>query len=247
MAAPTPTVTRLELEHYALGTLDPARKAAIDAARATDPDLAARLERVSTAVQDAQQGLPAFRIPLEEEATPWWAALWPPKPLHLGALAAAVALVAVVPQLLGPANPADRIVARGNALEVEILHVRAGSATAVGSMVKAQPGDRVQYRFVAPIEGTAAVYNLQDDGTLQAYTTPRPVRAGEAVEGAVQLDDYAGSERIFFLVDASSGGLSVTQVNGAVQRAWDQPLAELDGLPNAAAYQRSLLVLKERP
>ena len=237
-------VTRTELEHYALGTLDPARRAAIDAAQRDDPDLAARLARIQGDIAAAREDLPAFRIPLEaEDARPWWAALWPPAPVSFGALALALALVAVLPGMLGGSDAPETFTARGAALEVEVLHIRLGEATPVKGLLRAREGDRVQYRFVAPIDGTAAVYNLQDDGTLQAYREPSRVQQGDVVEGAVQLDGYEGSERIFFFVNTD--GLDTTAVEGAVQKAWSTPLAELDGLSAAASHQRSLLVVKE--
>ena len=236
-------ITRLELELYALGELGPERSAAVAAAQQRDPDLAARFARVATSVDAARVGMPAFRVPVEEHASPWWTALWPQKPVLLGGLALALALVAVLPGAVGPADDPDTFTARGAILEVEILHVRLGEATPVKSLLHAREGDRLQYRFVSPIQGTAAVFNLQDDGTLQAYTEPRSVQPGDRVEGAVQLDGYQGSERIFFLVNPE--GLSIAAVEGAVQKAWNTPLAELDGLPSAAPHQRSLLVVKE--
>ena len=161
----------------------------------------------------------------------------------MGALALAMALVAVLPGVLAPSETPEAFTARGATLDVEILHIRLGDGTPVDGLLRAREGDRVQYRFVAPVQGTAAVYNLQDDGTLQAYAEPRSVQPGEVVEGAVQLDGNQGSERIFFLVN--SDGLNATAVKGAVQKAWSTPLAELDGLPSAATHQRSLLVVKE--
>ena len=57
------------------------------------------------------------------------------------------------------------------------------------------------------------------------------------------LDDYAGSERIFFFVDREP--IEDDQIRGAVQRAYRSPLADLDTLPGATTWQRSVLILKE--
>lgn len=237
MPADTPdTFTRLELERWALGRLDPARAEALAAARATNPALEARAQRIQAEITAASQGMPALRLPAEVE--PWWRRLLSPPPMLLGGLvlAAAVTLVVTLPDDDGG------MVARGEGIGLEIVRVRDGQADVQASLIRAQAGDRIQYSITAESDGYIAVYNLQDDGTLSPYLTSEPIWKGETAERAVLLDDYAGSERIFFLLDDDE--ITDEIVSGAVQRAWRTPLADLDALPGAADQQRSVMIVK---
>jgi hypothetical protein len=236
---PSDSFSRLELERWALGRLEPDRAEALAAARLRDPQLDRRALRVQDEIRAAAAALPPLRLPDPE---PWWRRLPRPTPLLVGGLALAAAALVVLPDD-APTDPDGGMVSRGQGMSLELVRLRAGAADAQTGLIRARPGDRIQYTITPDATGYLAVYNLQDDGTLQPYLPSRPVRDGEVVEGAVVLDDYTGSERIFFLLDDEV--ITDEGVTGAVQRAWRAPLADLDDLPGAATTQRSALIVKE--
>ena len=108
-----------------------------------------------------------------------------------------VTLAVTLPDSAAPGG----MVTRGEGIGLEIVRVRDGQADTQAGLIRAQAGDRIQYTITAESDGYIAVYNLQDDGTLQPYRTSEPIGKGQTTEHAVVLDDYAGSERIFFLLD----------------------------------------------
>jgi len=160
----------------------------------------------------------------------------------LSGLVAVAAAAAVVVAVLPGAPTHD--VYRG-AMDLEIQRVRLGSAVEQGAVVRAQEGDRIQFQVRSAQPGVLAVFNVQDDGAVQTYLQPRPVAPREAVSGAVLLDDYAGAERIFFVVADQEVGEDA--VHRALELGFDRPLVDLDRLPGLDGTQRSVLVLKERP
>ena len=157
------------------------------------------------------------------------------------AAAAVIALVLLLPERVDP--PVDTW--RGAAVDVELFRVRLGEAASQGALVRAREGDRLQYTVTPGGAGWLQIYNLQDDGQVQAYLEPREVAAKLAVSSAVVLDSYAGTERIFILLSAEP--ISLEQVERAAEAAFHTPLADLDALPGlgAAVSQRSVLVIKE--
>ena len=238
------TITRLTLERWALGTLEPDQAEALERARQADPDLNARMVRIQESVQSAAVDLPRFTLPADEPEPVGWLD-WLRNPRMLVGLAVlAVVMLAVVPSVLPGSGGAGggEIVFRGD-FELRVFRVRMGEAAEQGALIQALPGDRIQYDVTAAQDGYLAIYNLQDDGKLQAWMPSRAVAADEAVTAAVMLDDYTGSERIFFFIDTQP--IEEEQVRGAVQRAFRSPLADLDTLPGASPHQRSVLVLKE--
>ena len=238
------TISRLTLEQWALGMLEPNRCDALEQAGQQDPDLAARMVRVRAEVQSAAVDLPGLTLPADEPEKAGWLD-WLLKPQWaLGLAVAALALVMLVPQVIdresGTNDPS--VVYRGD-FELHVFRVRLGEAAEQGALIEAMSGDRIQYNITAQQDGYLAIYNLQDNGKLQVYLPSRPVKAHQSVREAVVLDDYTGSERIFFFVDQDPIGEE--QIQGAVQRAFRSPLADLDTLPGATSSQRSVLILKE--
>ncbi len=249
-------ITRLELERWSLGRLGPERAAALERLGRQDPGLQARMQRVRIEIERARRDLPPLVLPAraEEASLGLWQRLlsWrpPPRPqavLGLCAAATALALLLVLPERFsGPAGDEGprKEVFRG-ALDLQLHRVRLGSALSQGSQVQARQDDRLQYVVTAPAAGWLQIVNLQDDGQLQQYLASRPVAAHEAVPSAVLLDDYTGSERIFFLF--SHEPIPDERIREAAASAG--PLAELDQLPGLGpdVTQRSVLVIKEDP
>ncbi|MEL6346583.1 MAG: hypothetical protein AAFV53_25955 [Myxococcota bacterium] len=242
----TETISRLELEQWASGTLSDERTAFLEARRLHDPDLSARMDRVQAEIRSASIGMPALRLPEESAAPSFWAQLWaqlvrPPALLAVG-IALALALIAVRPGLLDD----DYVGTRGvmnPPMQLEVVRVRNGVVAPQDALIQAQQGDRIQYAVSVPAPDLhMAVYNLQDNGALQVYLESRPVKMLETVEGAVILDDYQGSERIFFVLDDAP--ITRVQIEGAIQKAYQSPLADLDVLPVRFIEQRSVLIVK---
>ncbi|MFH1464638.1 MAG: hypothetical protein ABIO70_09650 [Pseudomonadota bacterium] len=235
-ADPSNPVSRLDLERWALGRLDPAAAAALVAQAREDADLGARMARVRREIEAAGD-LPPLELPAEAPAPPRrrWVWAWP----AFAAAAAAVVLTVAQPWRQPPSE-----VFRG-AFDLELVQVRLGQASPQGALVRGRAGDRLQFTVVPTRAGTLQVYDLQDDGALQPIGDARPVTAGEPATGALLLDDFPGSERLYFLV--TDGALEPAEVQRAVERAHARPLADLDHLPGLGegTLQRSVLVIKE--
>lgn len=243
--SPTP-VTRLELETWVLGRLDPDRAAALEAMGAADPELQARMDRVRGEIERAAVDMPTLELPEEDEvpARAGWRA-WLRGPL-LGGLAlagaAAIALLVVLP----PDDPVESGAWRGGGvMDLELVRMRMGEAQPQGVLVQAQEGDRLQFSVAAPDAGWLQVYDFQDDGLVQAWLEPTQVAAKQPVERAVLLDDYDGSERVFFLI--SPDPIPLERAQQAGEQIFNRPLAELDRLPGFGreVIQRSVLIVKE--
>jgi len=91
-------------------------------------------------------------------------------------------------------------------------------------------------------DGWWMVVDIQDDGEVAMWTPPRRVMSGQAATAAVQLDDYRGSERAYFILTEAPMELDV--VRGAYADAYRTPLAELDTLPTLPGKQRSILIVR---
>ncbi len=249
-------VSRLDLERWALGALDPERAAALEVRRQSDAELSARMERVRAEISAAGCDLPPLELPVDEQeevyapvrVAPWWRSLLRPGGLALAAATtiAVVVVVALPPDPLGTPEPTPggQEIFRG-ALDLELHRVRLGTASPQGSLVAAREGDHLQFTLTSPGAGVLQVYNVQDDGQVQQYLAPRNVGAKEPVTAAVVLDAYAGSERIYFL--QAEQPIQLERVQAALQRSFQVPLAELDELPGlgSGVTQRSVLVIKE--
>ena len=66
------TISRLTLEQWALGMLEPAKTAELERARDSDPDLAARMDKVRAEIKASEMDMPQFILPVDEpERTSW--------------------------------------------------------------------------------------------------------------------------------------------------------------------------------
>lgn len=229
-------VPLLDLERWALGDMPTDEIERLEALAAADPELDARMTRVQEAIRDAAIGLPVFVIP-EEQPEP---ANRPGWPMFAGIgtlLAAAVALWVVLP------SPPPTTTWRGAALDLEVFRIRDGQAQRQGALVAAREGDRLQYSVATKEDGYISVFDVQDDGEISQWMAPTRSAAGQSVAGAVQLDGYAGAERVFFI--ASPEPVTLEQIREAVSDGSLKPLADLDELPGLAGAQRSILVVDE--
>ena len=236
--------SRLTLEKWALGELPPDDVAQLEARIASDDEFAAWAARVKGDVTDAAKDLPQLQLPAEVESTGWLPSLGGLllRPVSI----AGVGLMALLLALWlapWPAPDGPQTTWRGS-LDLQIHLVHDGVASEQGALVRARAGDRLQYRVAAPQAGFLSVWDLQDDGQLQAWLEPSEVGEKVVQEGAVLLDDYAGSERVFFVW--SEGALDEGAVKRSVERAFDTPIADLESLPGLGdgVVQRSILLMK---
>lgn len=228
--------TRLQLEQWALETLPPDEVASLEARALEDPDLASRMERIRADIDASVIDLPPLP-PLPADPVPWWRRRWMPA---VGLVLAAVAALVV----LVPAS--DPGVTFRGAFDLEITRVRAGQAEDMGLVVDAQDGDRLQYTVTAPEGGYLYVYDVQDDGLVSEWTAEE-LFPMQSETFAVILDDYAGSERVFFLV--ADAPLEADLFETIVGDIWRTPLADLDTVPGLPddVDQRSILIVRENP
>lgn len=236
--------TRLILEKWALGELPPDEAKRLEARIASDDELAAWAARVRTEVTEAAKDMPQLRLPVEAESRSWLPDLGGLllRPVSVGGLGLMALLVAIwlIPW---PAPQGPDTTWRGS-LDLQIHLVRDGQASKQGALVRARAGDRFQYSVAAPQAGFLSVWDLQDDGELQAWLEPAAVDAKNSREGAVLLDDYAGTERVFFVW--SELPLADDAIQRAVEQAFDVPVVDLERLPGLAdgVVQRSVLLMK---
>ncbi len=236
--------SRLTLEKWALGELPPEDVAQLEARIASDEEFAAWAARVKGEVTEAAKDLPQLQLPAEVESRGWLPDLRGLllRPAPAAGLGLMVLLVAL--WLYPWSAPEDVGTAWRGSLDLQIHLVHDGRASEQGALVRARAGDRLQFRVAAPQAGFLSVWDLQDDGQLSPWLEQTPVAAKVAEEGAVLLDDYAGSERIFFVW--SEQALADDAVKLSVEKAYDVPIVDLETLPGLGdgVVQRSILLMK---
>lgn len=221
--------TRLDLERWIVGDLDEQEREALEAAFEQDAGLRARADALR---RDAQAlNVPPMKRP---RSRAWRRAAWGWGPL-VGVAVALLALVVVT-------RPSG-VTFRGQAFELEMMHVRLSNVQPVGAVVETRSGDRLQWTIESELSGYVHVFDVQGDGVVQTWMPATRVGARQVVEGAVLLDDYVGEERVYVLVGPRA--LTVDDVADALSRAHRVPLAELDALPGLGREvgQRSILIL----
>ncbi|MBX2800472.1 MAG: hypothetical protein KTR31_22530 [Myxococcales bacterium] len=231
-----PEVDRLDLERLALGRLPAERAAEIRSLAATDASLRTRLQRVEREIGEASTAMPPLQLPTEALQA---RRRWPAMVVAVGlAVAALLAWVVLQP------SPESSGIRGAGSFDLEAVRLRHGSPTVVGSLVEGRPGDQIQYRITPHTSGVLTVIDVQDDGAIASVGTAVEVVAGEPLTGALQLDDYDGLERVFFVLHDREVG--VDDVRRALDRAHQRPLADIDRLPGLPS-SRSLLIVEPDP
>ena len=119
--------------------------------------------------------------------------------------------------------------------------IRDGAATPQGALITARAGDRIQWTVTPGSAGVFQVFDVQDDGVVSAFGRPRDVHPMQSFDGAMLLDDYAGAERLYFVL--SEGPIGTNAVRAIVERKYNTPIADLDPMPGLQdATQRSVLI-----
>jgi len=137
--------------------------------------------------------------------------------------------------------------AKGN-FGVSVLRGRGEAVDRLGSVAVCRAGDRLQFQPDLPDHGYLQILNVQNDGQIQAYLPSTPVAdAAQRLEFSVELDDYLGRERIFFVWSpepVESGAVR----SGLLESLALRPIEEVEEvqLPSGVvAEQHSVLIYKE--
>lgn len=246
----TDPVSRLSLERLALGDLPDDEAASLEQRIAADADLASRADKVKGEIAQSREALPPLDLDraaniartaaLSEGQPGLWTRLWERiGPIGFVVAGAAAVLLIVLMLPSAPEGPEERF--RGT-FDLELNLIRDGAATPQGVLVTARAGDRLQWRVTPGSAGWFQVFDVQDDGAVSAWARPTEVPAMVPIDGAVLLDDYAGSERVFFVL--SDAPVGTNAVRAAIEKRFSTPIVELDALPGIDGSQRSVLVNK---
>jgi len=245
---------RLTLDRLAVGEIAGAERASIDDHLADCSACRERLWRIRQDLAMARRAIPE-RAPVEafrrREAhekvafAPWVTAA-------AGWAAAACLLLVWAPWNAadGAVEDAPSITRTRGTMAVSVQRARGDSVERVGQVAVCRRGDRLQFEPDLPSDGFFQIVNLQADGQTQVYLPSTPAsRSAEELDFSIELDDYAGAERVFFvwtaefvdsaeLADRATGSLAV------------RPIEELEAIPlrqGQVGEQRSLLIYKEPP
>ena len=247
---------RLALDLLAVGDLDGDRRTDVDEHLEDCAACRERLWRIRQDLAMARRAIPgrapvqAFRERQQREqrrVAPWLVA-------GLGWAAAACAVAAWAPWAgeAGAAGGEDDVAStavrtRGT-FAVTVLRGRGESVERLGAVAVCRAGDRLQFEPDLPRDGYLQIVNIQDDGGVQTYLPSTP--AAQATDGlgfSVELDEYAGRERIFFVYSDDPIPPDVV-ARGAADTLMVRPIEEVDHVPlprGIQAEQRSLLIYKE--
>ncbi len=248
-------VDRLTLDLLAVGDLEADRAVPVEAHLDHCPACRERLWRIRKDLSMARRRMPE-RLPVEafrrrERAErrspgPWIAAA-------AGWAAAACGLLVWSPWRSAPADIGDATVAADAGVSVRargsfglsVLRGRGDGVERIGAVAVCRPGDRLQFEPDLPADGWFHVVDVQDDGQAQAWLPATPV--GEvALDHSFELDDYAGAERVYFVL--ADRPLDAAELEVPIRDALAvRPIEEVDRLPlpdGVSAEQRSLLIYK---
>lgn len=124
-------------------------------------------------------------------------------PVFFGVAAAAAAVLIVL--LLPPTTPDGIRLKGGLQLEAFVKHP-SGAVEQLLPGGTAMPGDTLRFRVFAPRAGFLALLSVDGAGRLSSYLAPaptlRPLRAGarQELDGAIDLDEVLGAERLIALL-----------------------------------------------
>jgi hypothetical protein len=244
---------RMDLDLLAVGDLAGADKDQVDEHLGDCAPCRERLWRIRQDLAMARRAIPdrapveAFRERRASERArrgPWIVAV-------AGWAAAACAVLAWAPWSSVSVEVEDVVSAgvrtRG-AFAVTVLRGRGESVDRLGAVAVCRAGDRLQFEPDLPPQGYLQIVNVQDDGAVQTYLPPTPAdRAREELTFSVELDEYAGRERIFFVYSDEPIAPEIL-TRGAADTLTLRPIEEIERVPlprGVEAEQRSLLIYKE--
>ncbi len=83
-----------------------------------------------------------------------------------------------------------------------------------------------------------------EQDTAVSQTQPTWTEGRASLKHTIQLDDYPGPERVYFLL--SDEPIEAEQIEDALEQRSRKPLSGLDHLPSLPGAQHSVMLLKER-
>jgi len=245
----------MDLELLAIGDLPDDHERRINEHLADCTPCRERLWRIRQEQSRAQRAIPqqapveAFRAREQRErsrAVPWLAAA--------GGWAAAACLLWLwapwtsEPSFTEPEAAIEAGTRTKGTFAVQVIRGRGSDVERLGPVAVCRPGDRLQFEPELPDHGFLSIVNVQDDGQVQPYLPPTPVSAAkDRLNFSVELDDFHGRERIFFVWSPEPVDSVLIQA-GIRDTLLARPLEEIDDLPLPAtlgADQRSVLIYKE--
>jgi hypothetical protein len=237
------------LERYAVGELDPADAARLEAALGTEPGLRSRLEALradTLATLAAHPPELVARVVARRLADrPAPAAAW----RRWAVPALALSAVAVAAVLLVPSRQADEILLKGDGPSLTLYRLGDAGPERLQDGAPARQHDVVQVAFDLAGKRSLVVVSIDGSGNATVHYPPGPDTsvppALKALPQSFELDDAPGYER-FFLV-AADRPLATAEVVEAARRLARRPdarTAELSLPPGAV--QRSVRLEKVR-
>jgi hypothetical protein len=271
MNADADTMPDLLLEQYALGELNAAEKARVEAALASDPAVRSRLEGLEASDARILADLPPVEIAAAIRrrmlVSPDAGASGVPKPRKAGsrfrpfpgiafpAAAAALVLVGVVMgrSLFLPPASDDITRAKGGSPALMLYKKAQAGPVALSDGSSAVAGDILQIKYAAGTARYAAIASLDGNGTITWHlpagysggdaSSPRIEEGGAVLGSAYELDDAASFER-FFIV-SSNNSFNVATMAKAIRELSVSGSADYGSLRLPSGLQwRSLLLLK---
>lgn len=241
----------LTLHRLAVGELDGDHRAGVDSHLAECAACREQLSRIRQELDAARAAIPA-RAPLA--AYRRREALQRRRPIPWVAAAAGWAIAACLMLAWAPWNDAgdssggtQSVTRTRGTMAVSVQRARGPSVDRIGPVAVCRRGDRLQFGPDLPAHGYFQIINLQDDGRSQVYLPPTPAGRSEGpLDFSIELDDYPGTERVFFVWTAEpvdSNELE-SRAAGALQL---RPIEELAEIPLPRGFegeQQSLLIYK---
>ncbi len=159
-----------------------------------------------------------------------------PRPLHrrrvvvaAGVLLAAAAALLLVLRPRGDERAAGLRAKGGFSLDLAVRHRQDGRVDEVLPGDRLAAGDAIRFRVASPAAGQLVVVGLDATGQVSAYVPPTAIPAGRGdwLDGAIELDDARGAERIVAVLcpESIAAGDVVAAGRRALARAGGDPVA----------------------
>jgi len=138
-----------------------------------------------------------------------------PRPLHRrravvagGVLLAAAAALLLLLRPRGDQRAAGLRAKGGLSLELAVRHRQDGRVEEVLPGEQLAAGDAIRFRVASPAGGQLVIVGLDAAGQVNAYVPPTAIAAGggDWLDGAIELDDSRGAERIVAVLCPKSTG-----------------------------------------
>lgn len=215
-----------------------------------EAEAAAFAEQVNVGVQSAEILQRLSRAP--EPRSPW---AWLRQPWVPGLLAAAAALLFLLPMTLSPETTGPSTRLKGGGGVALTMYVKDDSGVHPGpDGTRLTEGDQIQFRYAAAGHPYLFVISVDARGVVSALYPEVPTQSikvqtegTHVLDGSVILDDSVGPERIYAIF--SSAPVAFSNIDAAVQSGLSgvSDVTDLPQLPLDAhdVVQSTVLIVKE--